>query len=99
MDDNGCFEDWLNQLNEKMKKKKGRIILFVDNATSHVVSKKLCNVHIKFLPPHLTLELQPFDQGIIQTVKVNYRKSMLHNLLAAVGKFITATEFAVCNCL
>jgi hypothetical protein len=27
-------------------------------------------------------------------MKANYRKSMLHNLLAAVGKFITATEFA-----
>ena len=40
------FEDWLNQLNETMKKKKGRIILFVDNVTSHVVSKKLCNVHV-----------------------------------------------------
>ena len=58
------FEEWLNQLNETMKKMKGRIILFVDNATSHVVSKKLCNVHVKFLPPHLS-ELQPLGQGII----------------------------------
>jgi hypothetical protein len=33
------FEDWLNELNETIKKKKRRIILFVDNATSHVVSK------------------------------------------------------------
>ena len=55
------FEDCLNQLNETMKKKR-RIILFVDNATSHVVSKKLSNVHVKFLPPHLTSELQPLDR-------------------------------------
>jgi len=88
------FEDWLNQLNETMKKKKRRIILFVDSATSHVVSKKLSNVHVKFLPPHLTSELQPLDQGIIQAMKANYRKSMLRSLLAAVGKFNTATEFA-----
>ena len=27
-------------------------------------------------------------------MKANYRKTMLHNLLAAVKKFITATEFA-----
>ena len=27
-------------------------------------------------------------------MKANYRKSMLHSLLAAVGKFNTATEFA-----
>ena len=83
----------LNQLNETMKKKKRRIILFVD-ATSHILSKKLSNVHVKFLPPHLTSELQPLDQGIIQAMKANYRKSILHSLLAAIGKFNTATEFA-----
>jgi hypothetical protein len=85
--------DWLNQLYETMKKKKRRIILFVDNATSHVVSKKLCNVHVKFDSTFLTSELQG-DQRIIQVMKSNYRKSMLHNLLAAIRKFITATEFA-----
>ena len=85
------FEDRLNQLNETMKKKR-RIILFVDNATSHVVSKKLSNVHVKFLPPHLTSELTPLDQGIFQAMKANCRKCMLHSLLATVGKFNTATE-------
>ena len=88
------FEDWLNQLNGTMKKKKRMIILFVDNATSHVFSEKLSNVHVKFLPPNLTSELQPLDQGIIQAMKANYRKSTLHKLLTAVGKFITLTEFA-----
>ena len=29
--------DWLNQLNETMKKMKRRIILCVENATSHIV--------------------------------------------------------------
>ena len=32
------------------------------------------------------------DQGIIQAMKANYRKSMPHSLLAAVGKFNTAIE-------
>ena len=73
----------MNQLNETMKKKKGRIILFVDNATSLVVSKKLCNVHVKFLPLHLMSELQPLNQVIIQAMMASYRKSMLPNLLAA----------------
>ena len=34
------------------------------------------------------------DQGIIQAMKANYSKFMLHSLQAAVGKFIIATEFA-----
>jgi hypothetical protein len=68
VDDNGCFQDWLNELNETIKNKR-RIILFVDNATSQVVSKKLSNVRVKFIPPHLTSELQPLDQGVIQAMK------------------------------
>jgi hypothetical protein len=88
------FEDCLNHLKETMKKMNRRIILFVENATNHVVSMKLSNVYVKFLLPHLTSELQPLDQGIIQATKANYRKSLLHSLLAAVGKFNTATEFA-----
>ena len=40
------FEDWVNQLNETMKKNKRRIIPFVDNATSHVVSKEQCSCQV-----------------------------------------------------
>jgi uncharacterized membrane protein len=76
------FEDWLNEINETMKKKKRRIILLVDNATSHDVSKKLSKVRVKCLPPNLTSELQPWDQGIIQAMKANYRKSMYATQLA-----------------
>ena len=38
--------------------------------------------------------LRLMDQGIIQAMRANYRKSMLHSLLGAVGKFNIATEFA-----
>ena len=85
---------WLNELNETMKRKKRRIILLVDKANSHVASKKLSNVRVNSLPPHLTSEMQLLDQGIIQAMKENYRKCILHSLLAAVEKFNTATEFA-----
>jgi hypothetical protein len=85
------FEHWLNHLNETMTKKKSRIILFVCNPTNHVVSKKLSNFLVKFLPPHLTSKLQLLDQGIFQAMKATYRKSMLHSLPAAFGKFNTAT--------
>jgi hypothetical protein len=66
-------------------RKNRRITHFVDNASSHVVSKKLINVHVKFLLPHLTSDLQPLNQGIIQVIKDNYTISMLHSLLDAVG--------------
>ena len=34
------------------------------------------------------------EQVVVMLLKANYRKSMLHSLLAAVGKFNTAIEFA-----
>jgi hypothetical protein len=44
-------------------------------ATSHVNSD-LSNVTIQFLPPNLTSEVQPLDKGIIQSVKLLYRKQL-----------------------
>ena len=46
--------DWLNQLNETMKKMNRRLILCVDRATSHIVYWKLNNVYVNILPSHLT---------------------------------------------
>jgi hypothetical protein len=37
----------------------------------------MTNVKVKFLPPNLTSEVQPLDQGIIWAVKSRYRKQML----------------------
>ena len=41
----------------------------------------------------VVLQASQMEQ-VVMLLKANYRKSMLHSLLAAVGKFNTATEFA-----
>ena len=38
-----------------------------------------------FLPPNTTAKLQPCDQGIINNLKVHYRKYLLFKLISAVG--------------
>lgn len=38
------FEEWILEVNQSMKKQKRSIIMFVDNAPSHKVSKALSNV-------------------------------------------------------
>jgi len=49
-----------------------------------------------YLPILTTVLLQAsqMEQVVVMLLKANYRKSMLRSLLAAVGKFNTATEFA-----
>lgn len=82
------MEDFLIQLNKKMVIQKRHILLFLDNASSHP-NLKLSNVQLVFLPPNTTSETQPLDQGIINAIKVHYRKRVLKRLIC---KMDTATN-------
>ncbi|XP_046661293.1 tigger transposable element-derived protein 4-like [Homalodisca vitripennis] len=77
----GVFEKWLTDLDRQMKKKKKKILLFIDNATAHGDIPKMKNVKIEFLPPNTTSKLQPLDQGIIKNFKVHYRKEVVRLFL------------------
>ena len=64
----GVFETWL-KLNRKMAFEKRKILLFLDNVSSHP-TVEYSKVKLQFFPPTTTSELQPMDQGIIQATKV-----------------------------
>lgn len=52
-----------------------KILLLVDNCPAHPpLSHVDPNVRMEFLPPNTTSLIQPMDQGVIATVKANYRK-------------------------
>ena len=59
-----------------------KVLLFMDNATVHnsVELMQLRAVKVVFFPKNTTCCTQPYDPGIIQTVKLLYRKQ-LHNLI------------------
>jgi hypothetical protein len=61
------FQEYLEWLNGLMVKQKRKVLLLIDNASSHgkIV---LSNVRVKFYPPNCTSRLQPLDQGIIKTI-------------------------------
>lgn len=75
---------WLHKFDEKMKKQNRKVVLFLDNATSH--SKiALDNVKLIFLPPNTTSHCQPLDQGVIQNFKMLYRSFFIKRLLTCVA--------------
>ena len=84
------FQSWLNTVNIKMKSENRSILLFVDNCSAHphVVHN---NVTLVFLPPNTTSRLQPCDAGIIQTVKMHYRK-LLRSILARMNEATCASD-------
>lgn len=64
-----------------------RALLLIDNAPSHPSDMRLVCGDIKavFLPPNVTSLLQPMDQGVLQNIKLSYRKMLLRYLIEENG--------------
>jgi hypothetical protein len=66
----------------------------LDNASSHVVSSakvgkprgfstlELSNMTVVFLPPNVTIVVQPLDQGMLASFKIQYKKKLLRWVLS-----------------
>ncbi|EGZ23940.1 hypothetical protein PHYSODRAFT_480573 [Phytophthora sojae] len=69
------FLEWLGEVNHQMWLKDRKILLLVDNVSSHVQPEvSFSNIRLAFLPKNTTSRLQPLDQGIIRSVKSKYSK-------------------------
>jgi hypothetical protein len=81
------FNDILLKLNEKMRRKRRKIVLLIDNAPVHLIldetQEKLDSVSVKFLPPNTTTVLQPCDAGIIHSFKCHYKHLFIQNRIDA----------------
>lgn len=76
------FTQWLSKFDDEMTKEGRKILLIIDNCTAHSVNPTLKSIELLFLPPNTTSKLQPCDQGIIQNLKVKYRKRLIERLIA-----------------
>jgi hypothetical protein len=83
------FCDWVKKLEKKMTKKKRKIALIIDNCPAHPKIPGLQAIDLLFLPPNTMSKTQPMDQGIIQNLKVHYRKRVLVKFIAAIDKDTT----------
>lgn len=75
------FEDWLHALDAKMGARNRNILLFVDQCSAHPKHMSLRNVKVVFFPANCTSVLQPLDLGIIQALKMSYKKMLLQKML------------------
>ena len=62
-------------------------VLLIDNCSAHSDPEELAsadgNIVDKFLPPNVPALIQPIDQGILESMKRRYRKTLLHRLIIA----------------
>ena len=70
------FEDFVLALDKSLSQPS---VLLLDNASVHGIAgeKTLQHLKIVFLPPNTTSRTQPCDAGIIQALKLRYRKAMV----------------------
>lgn len=66
------YKEWLEDFNRQMRLAQKKVLLLLDNASSHTKGLMLSNVTVKFLPPNTTSHIQPMDAGIIRTFKAYY---------------------------
>ena len=74
------FAAWMRRVDNRIRRQNRHILLFLDNCGSHP-HMELENVKVVFLPPNTTSKLQPMDAGIIQNLKMVYRKKLLRHII------------------
>ena len=89
------FTTWLHLVNNKMKIQDRKILLLLDNCSAHP-DLDLSHVKLVYLPPRTTSHLQPLDAGIIQAVKMVYRKKLLRHFVLLMDDANCASDLAKC---
>ncbi|CAM1304069.1 TIGD6 (predicted) [Pycnogonum litorale] len=80
--DTDLFFKWLGQFDDRYYRQGRKVLLFVDNVSSHKDELTLKATTVKFFPPNTTSKLQPMDQGVIRSCKTHYRRRLLKRLIA-----------------
>lgn len=65
-----------------MKFQNKKILLFLDNHSTHLISHDLSNVKLIYFPPTTTSVLQPLDEGIIRNFKHFYTKNIISSMIS-----------------
>ncbi|KAH6938221.1 hypothetical protein HPB50_007807 [Hyalomma asiaticum] len=75
------FNNWLLRFDKQLVKQHRKVLLFLDNCSSHMKPPQLEAIELAYFPPNATSILQPIDQGIVRSVKAAYRTCLVERLL------------------
>ncbi|KAG5801412.1 hypothetical protein H9Q74_012456 [Fusarium xylarioides] len=85
------FLEWLRYFESQIRHKRRKVLLFLNNFSAHEVGVRLAEeegllemIKIAWLPANTTALHQPIDQGIINNLKVYYKKIWLEVIMNAV---------------
>ena len=94
--DSTLFNDWLMSFDQKMAAENRKVILVIDNCPAHSkTDRHLKATELLYLPPNATCKLQPCDQGVIQNLKVHFRKLLLTKVIRHTDADADAADFQI----
>ena len=81
------FVAWLIRINSTFRSQNRNVLLFIDNCAAHPSDAvTFSNLKVLFFPPNTTSKLQPCDQGIIASLKLNYRSQLVQKMVDALDR-------------
>lgn len=83
------FEAFLKKLDKKFSAEKRSVLFVVDNCPAHPKDVALKSIKVVFLPPNTTSKTQPMDQGVIQNLKLIYRRKLVQKRIDALDTRVT----------
>lgn len=94
------FTEWLKDWQLKLQASNRKVLLILDNFSGHKVNNvKLPNIEILFLPANTTSVSQAMDQGIIQNVKIFFKRDLINFYWGQVEALTKPSELKPINLL
>ncbi|CAM2112185.1 unnamed protein product [Caretta caretta] len=86
------FKEWFNKYfvpavwsHLRRQNLEPKALLLLDNCPAHprveTLTSKDRKIKVSYLPKNMTFKIQPLDQGIIDTFKMNYRKALVKKIV------------------
>lgn len=86
------FNQWLMNIDKKMKAEKRKILMLFDNCPSHKITYNADNIEIVYLPKNSTAITQPLDSGIIRSFKSKFYHYILSKIVSKISETRSAYE-------
>ena len=93
--DCALFTEWVRELDRQFVAEKRNAAPLIDNCPTYPIVKGPKAISLFLLPPNTTSVTQPMDQGIIRSLKAQYRTIAIRKFVVAVDAKKSLPKFTI----
>ena len=84
--DEALFEEWVRGMDKKFSSEGKKVASVIYNCPAYPQIENFKSIKLFFLPLNTTSQNQPMDQGMISSLKAQYRKNVVPKIILSVEK-------------